>query len=154
MRILWFFAVACFISGCGGGGGGDSPPPSQAPAPPPPPPPVRDVSANGNWGANVTTDGINYTYGVILHDGTLLGVIADLETVVFLEGSYTVTGTDISGSFGSSITATGTFSGTVIEGESVSLTIDSGGEISSLPLTLHRHYNCRNVRPYWTLRVI
>ena len=140
MRILWFLAVVCFISGCGGGGGGDSSPPSQVPAPTPPP--VQDVSADGTWYASVTTDGINYDYSVVLHDGTLLGVeAADLEDVVFFEGDYTVTGTDISGSFRSSIAETGTFSGTVVEGESVSLTIDSGGEISSLLLTLDPDYN-------------
>ena len=144
MRILWVLAVACFISGCGGGGG-DSSPPGQVPAPipsePPPPPPVQDVSADGTWYASVTTDGINYDYAVILHDGTLLAVVTDLVDAVFFEGDYTVTGTDISGSFRSSIAETGTFSGTVVEGESVSLTIDSGGEISSLPLTLDPDYN-------------
>ena len=103
---------------------------------------MQDVSADGTWYASVTTDGINYDYGVVLHDGTLLGVeAADLEDAVYFEGDYTVTGTDISGSFRSSIAETGTFSGTVVEGESVSLTIDSGGEISSLLLTLDPDYN-------------
>ena len=104
MRILWVLAVACFISGCGGGGG-DSSPPGQVPAPipsePPPPPPVQDVSANGNWRASVIEDGIDYTYGIILQDGALLGLITALEDedIGLLEGNYTVTGTEISGSF-------------------------------------------------------
>ena len=83
MRILWVLAVACFISGCGGGGG-DSSPPGQVPAPipsePPPPPPVQDVSANGNWRASVIEDGIDYTYGIILQDGALLGLITAWKT--------------------------------------------------------------------------
>ena len=36
---------------------------------------------------------------------------------------------------------TGTFSGTVVEGESISLTINSGGETSSLRVNLHPDYN-------------
>ena len=146
MRILWVLAVACFISGCGGGGG-DSSPPGQVPAPipsePPPPPPVQDVSANGNWRASVIEDGIDYTYGIILQDGALLGLITALEDedIVFLEGSYTVTGTEISGSYRMSTAETGTFSGTVVEGESISLTINSGGETSSLRVNLHPDYN-------------
>ena len=148
MRILWVLAVACFISGCGGGGGDDSSPPGQTPAPnptaPPTPPPVQDVSANGYWRASVIEDGINYTYGIILQDGTLLGLITALEDedIGLLEGSYTVTGTEISGSFRSECTAeTGTFSGTVVEGESISLTLNSGGETSSLRVNLHPDYN-------------
>ena len=146
MRILWVLAVACFISGCGGGGG-DSSPPGQVPAPipsePPPPPPVQDVSANGNWRASVIEDGIDYTYGIILQDGALLGRITALEDedIGFLEGSYTVTGTEISGSYRMSTAETGTFSGTVVEGESISLTINSGGETSSLRVNLHPDYN-------------
>ena len=146
MRILWVLAVACFISGCGGGGG-DSSPSGQVPAPipsePPPPPPVQDVSANGYWRASVIEDGINYTYGIILQDGALLGLITALEDedIGFLEGSYTVTGTEISGSYRMSTAETGTFSGTVVEGESISLTINSGGETSSLRVNLHPDYN-------------
>ena len=142
MRILWVLAVACFISGCGGGGGGSSPP-GQVPAPIPsePPPPVQDVSANGNWRASVIEDGIDYTYGIILQDGALLGLITALEGIVFLEGSYTVTGTEISGSYRMGTAETGTFSGTVVEGESISLTLNSGGETSSLRVNLHPDYN-------------
>ena len=144
MRILWVLAVACFISGCGGGGG-DSSPPGQVPAPIPsePPPPVQDVSANGNWRASVIEDGINYTYGIILQDGALLGLITALEDedIGFLEGSYTVTGTEISGSYRMSTAETGTFSGTVVEGESISLTLNSGGQMSSLRVNLHPDYN-------------
>ena len=104
---------------------------------------MQDVSANGNWRASVIEDGIDYTYGIILQDGALLGLITALEDedIVFLEGSYTVTGTDISGSYRMSTAETGTFSGTVVEGESISLTIDSGGETSSLRVNLHPDYN-------------
>ncbi len=147
MRILWVLAVACFISGCGGGGGDDSSPPGQVPAPnpsappPPPPPPVQNVSANGNWGASFVEDGINYTLGMILQDGTVTGLIAALEDTAFLEGSYTVTGNEISGSFQMSTAETGSFSGTVIEGESISLTFNVGGDTTSLRATLQRTYN-------------
>lgn len=131
--LLGIFIVAS-IASCGGSGG-DSGGGSNA-----------TVSANGLWEGTFTENGVG-TFDVsgLLYNGRIIA-ISELAGVIY-DGSYTVSGNNISANvtayqIGGSVFATSTISGTVSEENSIATTFNTSyGTSGSMSLSFNNIYN-------------
>ena len=135
----------CVLGLCGCGGGGSDPAPAPQPMPtPPPPPPPPPVSADGIWAGDLG-DGTAFTG--VLHDGTFLGAVENELGLVqaFIEGTYSIDGSTITGSTTryADVQIPISFTGTVVEEQSISLTFEVAGASSQVDFLISEDY----VRP-------
>ena len=132
----------CVLGLCGCGGGGSDPAPAPQPRPtPPPPPPPPPVSADGIWAGDL---GDGTAFAGVLHDGALLGAVEDESGSVqaFIEGTYSIDGSTITGAATryTEIQIPVSFTGTVVEEQSISLTFEVAGASSQVDFVISEDY--------------
>jgi len=129
--VIWSFVlfglVACGGDGGDGEGSGET---------------TTNVSANGLWEGSFTEDGVGtFDISALLYNGRIIAISESAETIY--DGSYTVSDNNISGSLriiGWPFVTT--FSGTVTEQESMSLSFDTSyGTRGTVSLSFNDIYN-------------
>ena len=135
LRILGLVVIVSLTSCGGGGGGGGDEDESSA-----------SVSANGLWEGSFTEVGVGtFNVGGLLYNGRIIA-ISESAGVIY-DGSYTVSGNNLSGNvimyyINGSAFGTATLSGTVTEQSSISASYSaSTGSTGTISLSFDSNYN-------------